>query len=351
MTTLKEKLTRSGWLWLGLILLLGWASNFSAAARSDDQAVSLKAPQTEIVSGIDGPAELDIRYLAVNELKPKAPGSMRIGSMAAAEPQADIIFIHGHAGRLDNHGLLFSTWAEAGYRVISFDLPSHGESQILPIDLYSFEELFALIRLVDEATLEDPDRPLFIAGWSFGGLVATRLAQQPDLLASLSRTPQGMILLAPGIIVYPFTGGDGISRVRTLSNNPNPPLAGPPSPASPLQNPVFAVRLLAEAWLGERAPLPASLPVLVLAADNDDDWYVNEAAVLAWTESQRRQGADIRTFQCPQAKHALDNEPYPIGPTVRQLTVDFITATLQGTRIEGVDWLANVPDGPACILQ
>lgn len=351
MTILKERLANLGGLWLGLAFLLAWGANFSTAAGSGEPAIAPKAAQIETVPGAGGPAELTILYLPVNEIKPKAPGTMRVGIMAPARPLADIIFIHGHADRLDNHGPLFSAWAEAGYRVVSFDLPSHGESQILPIDLYSFEDLFALVRLVDKTTLEEPERPLFIAGWSFGGLVATRLAQQETMLTSLSRTPQGLILLAPAVAVYPFPGGDGISRLRTLSNNPDPPVAGPPSPAAPMQNPVFAVRLLVEAQLAQQAALPAWLPVLVLAADDNADWYVNEPAVLAWTGGQRLSGADIRTFQCPEAKHALDNEPYPIGPTVRQIAVDFVTAVLQNTRLEDTGWTARVPEEEACTLR
>ncbi|MEZ4617015.1 MAG: alpha/beta fold hydrolase [Caldilineaceae bacterium] len=100
-----------------------------------------------------------------------------MGILAPDAPVADILFIHGHADRLDNHGALFTAWRAAGFRVIAFDLPSHGESNILPIDLYRVEDFAALAQLVEATTRDDPDRPLLLAGWSFGGLLAARIAR------------------------------------------------------------------------------------------------------------------------------------------------------------------------------
>lgn len=342
----KNLLSRFGWLWVSLALLLAWLPNIAAGSARQQPALPAAPPA--------GPSaivpNLDILYLPVNDIKPAAPGYLRIGVMSPeAEPAADILFVHGHADRLDNHGPLFSAWREAGFRVLSFDLPSHGESNILPIDLYSFEDLVALMRLLDEATLEDPDRPLFVAGWSFGGLVVTRMAQQPDLFNALSRTPQGLILFAPAVTPYPMAGGDGVARVSTLTNNPHPPVAGPPSPTMPIQNPIFASRLLAEAWQAEQTLFPPQLPVLLIAAGETEDWYVNAAGVLAWAHKQAQGGAVIRTFQCPAARHALDNEPYPIGSTVRQLAADFVAAVLQGTPLEEIG--PTGPEPQACILQ
>jgi pimeloyl-ACP methyl ester carboxylesterase len=329
MMNVRTVFARFGWIGIVLALLAFPVVHIVGAPRATAPAAPRAAQATTAQRA--RPGELEIRYLSVEAIKPQAPGRMRVGIMTPANPRADILFIHGHADRLDNHGPLFAAWNAAGYRVISFDLPSHGESNILPIDLYSFDDFFALVRLVDAATLEDPQRPLLLAAWSFGGLVATRLVQQPEQLATLSRPLSGLILLAPAVAPYPFPGGDGISRLRTLSNNPHPPVAGPPSPASPLQDPVFAARLLAEAWLAQRAPLPQHLPVLVLTAGTTEDWYVNTSGVLAWAEQQQRGGVQIHTFQCPKARHALDHEPYPIGPTVRLLAADFVTIALGDT--------------------
>jgi hypothetical protein len=42
-------------------------------------------------------------------------------------------------------------------------------------------------------------------------------------------------------------------------------------------------------------------------------------------------------IQCRGARHELDNEPWPVGPTVRAMTVGFLD-TLQGRSQDGV-WL------------
>lgn len=295
------------------------------------------AVESAVVSG------LQLYTLDVRTIKPNAPGTMRVGVLNPdSVPTADIIFVHGHADRLDNHGVLFQSWRDAGYRVISFDLPSHGESNILPIDLYTFADFAGLVQLVEQATLEDTDRPLILAAWSFGGLIATRLAQEPTLLGDLQRTPQALLLLTPAVAPYPFAGGDGISRVETLTNNTELVVAGPPSPAAPAQNPIFAGRLLWEAWQAHNATLPTDLPVLVMAAGSESDWYVNADGVIAWATAQRDQGVDLQLAQCPEAKHFIENEPYPIGPTVRSLTVTFFQQAL------GEAAALNVDEG--CIL-
>ncbi len=55
--------------------------------------------------------------------------SIRIG---VAEPQGethgDILFFIGFADRVDNHKPLFDAWTAAGFRVIAYDYPSHGET-------------------------------------------------------------------------------------------------------------------------------------------------------------------------------------------------------------------------------
>lgn len=293
-------------------------------------------------------AGLALNMLDVRAIKVNAPGQMRVGVLTPTEPKADILFIHGHADRLDNHGALFTAWYNAGFRVISFDLPSHGESNILPIDLYTHEELAGLARMVDQATVEEMERPLFLAAWSFGGLVATRLAQEPTLLNGFTRDIQGLLLLTPAVTPHPFAGGDGIARVETLTNNPNAILAGPPSPAAPLQNPIFAGRLLWEAWRAHHTILPLDLPILVLAADAAEDWYVDEEGVISWAKAQQQDGVALQLLQCPQAKHSLDNEPYPIGPAVHQLTTSFFEQVLVDGVVEATELNLNFPEGETC---
>ncbi len=335
---------------LVLLLMRAFFEPQSTQAMGNLAAVpsfSQPAERSEVVAG------LQLHWLDVRSIKADAPGEMRVGILAppsGVEPQADIVFMHGHADRLDNHGVLFSRWRDAGFRVISFDLPSHGESNILPIDLYTLADFAGLVRLVEAATLDDPERPLFLAGWSFGGLITARIAQEPALVSGLSRTPDAILLLAPAVAPYPFAGGDGISRLETLTNNPAPLVAGPPSPAAPIQNPIFAGRLLWEAGQAHNKTFTLNVPVLVLAAGSEEDWYVNADGVIAWAKEQQARGVALQIVQCPYAKHFLENEPYPIGPTVHQLTTSFLQQALVDGVILNTGLDLNSPEGEACVV-
>ena len=281
-----------------------------------------------------GPDGLRLSWLPVASVKPGVPGGLlRFGELRPqAQPQVDVLFLHGHADRLDNHMALFRAWQHSGARVIALDWPSHGGSHIGPLDMYEAEDLFALVQLVERATLQDPQRPLVLAGWSYGGLIATRLLQHSDALQGLSRRPAGLLLLAPGVVLQPFVGGDGIARVETLMHAPYTPLAGPPSPASPLLNPVFALRTLVLAQLAQQALLPSDIPVQVIVGDARNDWYVNTQGVIDWSRRQQAGGVPLQLLQCPDARHALDTEPWPLGQRVRELGVQFVQ------RVGGAGW-------------
>ena len=296
--------------------------------------------------------DMQFGTMRVNSIKKNAPGTLRYGVLRPiGKPQADILFVHGHGDRLDNHLALYRMWQQAGYRVIALDWPSHGKSNIGPLDIYETKDLIGLMQLVDRATVEDVARPLFIAGWSYGGLIATRLLQQADLWKDFSRPPQGGILLAPGIVVQPFVGGDGIARIETLNHAPYPQLAAPPSPASPLQNPLFAARVLSTAWTADHADLSKKIPYIVIVAGDHDDWYVNTLGVKKWAQRQQKNDVDLTLFQCPGARHALDNEPYPIGVTVQTLTTLFVKATLNKHAISTDDLPQQLPDQTTCLVQ
>lgn len=304
------------------VLLLGliYGRPAPSAQPAAGSAATGGTPQPGPVAG------LVVHRLDMGSIKPGAPGTVRMGMVAPPSPRADIVFVHGHADRLDNHAALMSAWVRAGFRVIAFDLPSHGSTHVQAIDAWSFDDLYKLVRLVERTTVARTDRPLFLAGWSFGGLVVTRLAQTPKALAGFTRPVRGLVLLAPAVDVFPFAGGDGIARASTLTHPPHAAVAGPPRPAAPLLNPVFAVRLLAAAAAGRHTDLPKGLPALVLAADEREDLYVKERSVVRWA----RQNPGAQVYQCPQARHSLDNEPYPIGPAVAARATAFLNALTGG---------------------
>lgn len=244
------------------------------------------------------------------------------------EPVADLLFLHGHADRLDNHAALFTDLAAAGVRVVSFDLPSHGRTDAGAIDRWSFDDLTALAARVARATEQDPDRPFVLAGWSFGGLLATRMAQDPLERAAFGRPLRALALESPAVVPLPFAGGDGVSRLRALTHDLRAPVAGPPDPASPFLDPVFAGRLLAQAGTAVATPLPSDLPTLVELGD--EDRYVDVPAVRTWARDVApASGADVRLVQCTRARHALDLEAWPVGPAARTRLVTFVRDALE----------------------
>lgn len=315
--------------WLPVLLCL------AIVALATPDLVTEPAPTGTAVltAGTTAPGDpvtgLRTYWLDVRGIKPDAPGQVRVGVVdPRGTPKADVLFLHGHGDRLDNHRQLFAAWAAAGYRVISFDLPSHGESDVEPIDVWSFDDLFRLIQLVERTTADTRSRPLVLAGWSFGGLLATRLVQAG---VHLSRPISALVLLAPAVTPLLFSGGDGITRLSALTHSPDPPVAAPPHPISPLFDPVFAARLLYEAGIADRTTLPARLPTWIAVADDQQDRYVSSTGLLAWARASRSAGDPVTITQCVGARHALDLEPWPVGPQVIASSTAFITATLTAT--------------------
>lgn len=248
--------------------------------------------------------------------------------------KGDILYLHGYGDRIDNHGPLFKEWNKAGLRVISFDFPSHGQTEAGPLDLYGIGDLGRLALKVEAATRENRDRPLFLAGWSTGGLVAVRMVQT-FLYHRSPRKPSGLVLFAPGISVYKFVGGDGIIRERTLTNSSHPPHHGEIKPVSPFLTPLFATKLIFNTVLARAESLPNDLPVLTFVGDSKQDLYAKSPNLINWVNDQRKnKDAQIYGFSCPGSKHEMDNEPFGIGAFVRENSAAFFIKVLKGAEME-----------------
>jgi alpha-beta hydrolase superfamily lysophospholipase len=239
----------------------------------------------------------------------------------------DVIFLHGFGDRIDNHDPLFQGWTRAGLRVVAFDYPSHGETTGLlsDLDLFEFTDLAELVVKVEEQTREDQNRPLFLAGWSTGGLLAIRMMQGPTL-PQLGRPVAGVIAYAPGVSVYALPGDHGLITLESLTHDPNPPHKGPISPTSPLLKPLFGARLVANALLAQVEPFPTDVPALIFAGGDTDDVYAKTPDLKAWMIAQSDAGANITRIQCAGGRHELDNEAAPMGGQVRTASVDFAAA-------------------------
>ncbi|GAB2840157.1 alpha/beta fold hydrolase [Microbacterium insulae] len=132
-----------------------------------------------------------------------------------------VVLVSGVAGSKEDFVLLFPLFAQAGYRVESFDLAGHyGSIGAGPHRLDPPREHFDYPLFVDDlvAVLEDGRTPAHVLGYSFAGLVAElALEARPDLFASLT------LMSAP-----PATGQvfRGVKHIGPISDMPPHRAAG-----------------------------------------------------------------------------------------------------------------------------
>jgi alpha-beta hydrolase superfamily lysophospholipase len=283
---------------------------------------------------------LSTRYLSLE----RGALEVRIGEQRPVDGKivGDVLFLHGLGDRLDNHAPLFEAWNSAGLRVIALDLPSHGETRGAGnnLNLYSFTDLGRIVAAVERATREDARRPLVLAGWSTGALLALRVVQSPAF-EPLGRPVAGLVLLAPGVAVRTLVGEAGVITERSLTRNPAPPHRGPISPRSPLLVPLFAKKLVVNAALARHEAVPRAVPALTIVGGDDEDAYVKSREIKEWVAEQRKAGhRAMPAFQCDGAFHELDNEPEPVGGTVRAAAALFARVFAAGGQA-----LGQVPAG------
>jgi alpha-beta hydrolase superfamily lysophospholipase len=294
----------------------GGAPDDSSAASSDD-LVALSTDCRDL-SSVPG----------MTIERPTVDGgnlNLRIGVMdPSGEPRGDVLFLHGFADRFDNHLPLFETWRSAGLRVIAFDYPSHGETCGRGIDRYKINGVAELAAEVVKRKSDGTKRPLLLAGWSTGGLIAVRMLEAPQI-APLDRPVKGAFLLAPGVDVRVVVGDKAMVTTETLTHDPNPPHRGEITPKSPLNTPIFASDLLLNAHLSGEDRFPTNVPTFVVTAGEDEDRYVDTNGVKDWIRARQGEGARVVGFGCDGARHELDNEISPIRDDVRNAAARFAT--------------------------
>lgn len=249
---------------------------------------------------------------------------LRIGEARPDGPVVgDILFLHGFSDRFDNHRPLFRAWTARGFRVVSFEYPSHGETCGKSLAFYLYPSLARFAGEVERATREDAKRPLLLAGWSMGGLLAVRLLQG---LEPLERPVSGALLFTPGVAVHLF-----LDRVRleTLTRNEDPPHTGPIAPTRPAIYPI-AMNILHHAGVARSEALPSGVPVLTVAGGDDEDVYAKSDEIRQWVIDQRTKGGSTYGLSCRGGYHEIDNEPEPMGESVRDVTARFASDTITG---------------------
>lgn len=243
--------------------------------------------------------------------------------------KGDILYLHGYGDAFLNHQRLFNGLNKAGLRVISFDFPSHGKTEsdaFGDLHFVSFTELAEMAEKVLGHYRKDTSRPLYISGWSTGGLLALRMVQ--DLSTHLNHQLKGMILYAPGVAVYPCVGEKCFITNRTL-NQDNSLQNREIKPNTPLTRPGFATKLVTNAALSWNEELP-NVPVQVFVASEDGDKYVISKKLKKWIAQKRSEGANISALECKNAFHELDNETDAVGGRqVREMSQEFASSTLR----------------------
>jgi pimeloyl-ACP methyl ester carboxylesterase len=250
------------------------------------------------------------------------------------ERRGDLLYFHGYGDRFQNHEALFQQFNAAGFRVIGFDMPSHGDTLTIDeedLNRQTIDQLATIASSVLKHTRSLTDaKPLFFAGWSIGGLIATRAVQNENYRVRFPKV-DGLILYAPSVALKPCVGNflclitnDTLSHNESFRDREIKPNA-------PLKNLAFGARLLFAATQSWSAPLPPELKTLVFLAD-DDDQYVMTQKVKDWVGAQRANYiSEVSAYQCKGARHELDNEPLEYGGAiVRSLSVRFAEAIVRG---------------------
>lgn len=255
-------------------------------------------------------------------------------------PLGDILYIHGYGDTFENHLPLFNEWNRLGLRVIAFDLPSHGKTHgggWDDLDWHSFEDLAHIGGLVNQINQEDPQRPLFLSGWSTGGLLALRILQVENL-RTLFPPIRGLVAYAPGVSVKKCVGNVACHITNETLTHDERLQDRAIHPKSPLYRINFAAKLLYNAHMSWNQSLPPEIPVLIFVADDVADKYVKSRELKKWVYHQRQQFSSVvSAFQCPGARHELDNETASFGgPQVRALSASFIKSVMQQQPMETV---------------
>lgn len=255
------------------------------------------------------------------------------------ESQGDVLYIHGFGDRFENHVALFDSFNRAGLRVIAFDLPSHGYSSGAAGDDLNKQTFDKLVTIASQVLSlnrgADDQKPLILAGWSLGGLLATRIAQDEKYQLQFPKL-SGLILYAPSLAPKPCVG-NLFCQISNATLTHNELLQDSEiKPKSPLNYLAFDTRLVLAAAKAWRASFPSELSTLVFLADSNDR-YVFSEKIVDWVKLQRANYiSHIPAYSCKGARHELDNETTEFGGAfVRDISAEFANLMVRGEHWEG----------------
>ncbi len=232
-------------------------------------------------------------------------------------PFAALLFVHGFAEHARRHEPTLAALAERGIATFAFDLRGHGAAAGTRDYVEDFAHLVAdTAAMRRSVALALPGVPLFIAGFSMGGLIALRSAgDDPKGLA-------GIILIAPGldpargvprcvkhlgIVVGRYIPYLPVARVDFGSPQPLPGEARGRTRTVAARTAAELMRASSAAF---RAAAQLQLPTLIFHGDRDQ---------LVSARGSRRfanalGGSDVLLRIIPGGEHELLREP--TGPRV-----------------------------------
>lgn len=254
-------------------------------------------------------------------------------------PVGDILYLHGYGDRFKNHMPLFQSWVQSGFSVIAFDYPSHGLTTGGDRDDLNRHSFASLARLASEVLSKNSSggqpRPLIVAGWSTGGLLAIRIAQEPEL-RRLFPSLKGLILYAPAVSTWKCPGNQFCQITNETLTHNRSLYDRDISPAYPLARLGFGLDLMKNGIQSWRRPMPIDVPSLVFIAGDTADRYVKSKRLKNWVQHQRvKFSAPIEAVQCPSSRHELDNEPAEYGGSfVRDRSVNFASSIVGNRKPE-----------------
>ncbi|MCO4793743.1 MAG: alpha/beta fold hydrolase [Bacteriovoracaceae bacterium] len=266
------------------------------------------------------PIYTNAQSIVETHFSPSDGVNLHVGIYSPVEqPKMDLIYLPGYADVFSNHEDLFKKLTDNGIRVISFNYPNHGKTEVNfwnDLNLTTFTRLASYVDFVEKKTRQDRKRPLALLGWSTGGLLTTRILQGLGNL-SIKRKITHAVLITPGVSVYTCVGeklcyisNKTLTHDKSLWNRPIHPL-------TPLTRPKFGAGLMINANKAWKSTLPQSVKTMVLVAGNKADKYAKTKNIKKWVRKQRSSFyKSITALQCTGARHELHNETTQFGGTL-----------------------------------
>lgn len=235
-------------------------------------------------------------------------------------PKAVVLLVHGlgeHSGRYAHVAQAFN---QAGYAVLSFDMPGHGHSDGVRGHIPSYDLVMKLIRQhLDEAAARFPELPRFLYGHSMGGNMVLYFCktQKPDFLAGVMVTSPGLGTAAPvpawkkllGKMLFNMAPSFQMDNGLDRSGLSRDPAVEQRYSADPLVHGKISARLGMELidageWIVHTAADFPPLPLLLM--QGAEDRIVNPQMTKGFAE---KTSAKITFKMWPGAYHELHNEP------------------------------------------